>query len=169
MEEILDDLSSLLHRCFSIFQRQFVRSWNELDSRQLFRIAAIIGGYLLIRPIIVKFFEKGHKSAMAKEDEKKKKKKKSKTVPAIAKKISPNTLRYGHLKGLVDVSDDTDSESEEAKKPATEEEKQDQKVRRRQRRVLRAKLDEDEAQQLVEEEWDDPDLTDLFPPPPTKR
>lgn len=153
----------------SLFERQYQRSHDELDRRLIFRIVAIVLGYLIVRPVIVKFMDRTHKASMNRQEPTKYKDKSG------FKKKSPNQLRFGHLGAEIEVSDDTDSDNDEStagttgRKVMTEEEKHEQSVRRRQRRVLRAKLDESELQKFAEDEWEDPDLVDLFPPPPPEK
>jgi Protein trafficking PGA2 len=160
MEALLESISSFFDRCLSLLQRQFQRTYDELDTRQFLQICAVIVGYLVVRPFFFKLFGVGLNSSSEKDRPRKTKK----TKAAVPNKTSPNTLRYGPLSQEVEVSDDTASDDSDAK-PVTEEDKKDQKTRRRQRRVLRAKLDEDEMRKLEDDEWNDPDIADLMPPP----
>lgn len=160
MEALFESISGFLDRCLSLLQRQFQRTYDELDTRQALQLCAIIVGYLIVRPFIFKLFSVGQNSSSEKDLQKKKTRK---TKAGVPKKTSPNTLRYGPLSQEVEVSDDTASDDSDAK-PVTEEDKKDQKTRRRQRRLLRAKLDEEEMRKLEEDEWEDPDIADLMPP-----
>jgi len=105
------------------------------------RLLVIVGGYMLLRPLALKFIAKGAVRKMEEADEKEK---------AMAK-ITPNELRGA--KAQLEEQDDEDTGDGTAVDWG-------QKARRRQRQLLKAMLEAEELRK--QEEEDDKDIDEFL-------
>jgi hypothetical protein len=117
------------------FTNNLKATFDGMSPEKWIRLVIIIGGYMLLRPYLVKFASK--QQMQQHQDEEKESK----------AKISPNELR-----GKVNLPEDSDEE-EEAQASSTNWGK---KARKRQRNMIKKMLDAEE-QRLREQQEDDED------------
>ncbi|KAM0204384.1 hypothetical protein ACHAPA_005624 [Fusarium lateritium] len=114
-------------------------AFDSMDTKAWIRLTVIVGGYMLLRPLALKFITKGAVQKMEDADEQEKQK----------AQISPNELR-----GLAEDEPDIDAEGDGT---GTD---WGQKARVRQRTMLKDMLEAEERRR--EEEEDDKDIADLL-------
>jgi hypothetical protein len=114
-------------------------AFDSMDTKAWLRLTVIVGGYMLLRPLALKFITKGAVAKMEDADEQEKRK----------AQISPNELR-----GLAEDEPDIDAEGDGT---GTD---WGQKARVRQRTMLKEMLEAEERRR--EEEEDDKDIADLL-------
>ncbi|SPJ83850.1 uncharacterized protein FTOL_10366 [Fusarium torulosum] len=114
-------------------------AFDSMDTKAWLRLTVIVGGYMLLRPLALKFITKGAVAKMEDADEQEKRK----------AQISPNELR-----GLAENEPDIDAEGDGT---GTD---WGQKARVRQRTMLKEMLEAEERRR--EEEEDDKDIADLL-------
>ncbi|KAM0435226.1 hypothetical protein ACHAPT_003316 [Fusarium lateritium] len=115
------------------------KTFNDMTMQSWIRLVVIVGGYMLLRPYMMKFVTKGAVRKMEEEDEREKRK----------AQISPNELR-----GLVEEEPEIDEEGDGTGADWG------QKARVRQRTMLKELLEAEEQRRLEEEE--DKDIADLL-------
>ncbi|KAI8657505.1 hypothetical protein NCS57_01128700 [Fusarium keratoplasticum] len=114
-------------------------TFNNMTMQSWIRLVVIVGGYMLLRPYMMKFVTKGAVKKMEEEDEREQRK----------AQISPNELR-----GLVEEEPEIDEEGDGTGADWG------QKARVRQRTMLKNLLEAEEQRRLEEEE--DKDIADLL-------
>ncbi|KAF4465858.1 trafficking PGA2 domain-containing [Fusarium albosuccineum] len=114
-------------------------TFNNMTMQSWIRLVVIVGGYMLLRPYMMKFVTKGAVRKMEEEDEKEKRK----------AQISPNELR-----GLIEEEPEIDEEGDGTGADWG------QKARVRQRTMLKDLLEAEERRR--EEEEEDKDIADLL-------
>ncbi|KAF4332118.1 trafficking PGA2 domain protein [Fusarium beomiforme] len=114
-------------------------AFESMDTKAWIRLTVIVGGYMLLRPLFLKFVTKGAVQKMEDEDAREKRK----------AQISPNELR-----GLVEDEPEIDEEGDGTGADWG------QKARVRQRTMLKDLLEAEERRR--EEEEDDKDIADLL-------
>jgi hypothetical protein len=114
-------------------------AFEAMDTKAWIRLIVIVGGYMLLRPLALKFITKGAVQKMEDEDAKEKRK----------AQISPNELR-----GLAEDEPEIDEEGDGTGADWG------QKARVRQRTMLKDLLEAEERRR--EEEEDDKDIADLL-------
>ncbi|RMJ04840.1 hypothetical protein BHE90_013498 [Fusarium euwallaceae] len=114
-------------------------TFNNMTMQSWIRLVVIVGGYMLLRPYMMKFVTKGAVRKMEEEDEREQRK----------AQISPNELR-----GLVEEEPEIDEEGDGTGADWG------QKARVRQRTMLKNMLEAEEQRRLEEEE--DKDIADLL-------
>ncbi|KAM0243133.1 hypothetical protein ACHAP5_006852 [Fusarium lateritium] len=114
-------------------------AFDSMDTKAWIRLTVIVGGYMLLRPLALKFITKGAVQKMEDADEQEKHK----------AQISPNELR-----GLAEDEPDIDVEGDGTGADWG------QKARVRQRTMLKDMLEAEERRR--EEEEDDKDIADLL-------
>ncbi|KAF5580045.1 trafficking PGA2 domain-containing protein [Fusarium pseudoanthophilum] len=114
-------------------------AFDSMDTKAWLRLTVIVGGYMLLRPLFLKFVTKGAVQKMEDEDAREKRK----------AQISPNELR-----GLVEDEPEIDEEGDGTGADWG------QKARVRQRTMLKDLLEAEERRR--EEEEDDKDIADLL-------
>ncbi|KAM5342567.1 hypothetical protein ACJ41O_013533 [Fusarium nematophilum] len=112
-------------------------TFNNMTMQSWIRLVVIVGGYMLLRPYMMKIVTKGAVKKLEEQDRKEK------------AQISPNELR-----GLVEDEDDIDEEGDGTGADWG------QKARVRQRTMLKNLLDAEERRR--QEEWEDKDIEDLL-------
>ncbi|AEO62681.1 d91c2a8f-e57a-4b5f-89e2-91e5767f3389 [Thermothielavioides terrestris] len=144
----MDNLANLASTVGDRFVTNLKGSFTDLTLEKFIRIVIVAGGYLLLRPYLLKL---GGRAQMRAHEEE------AARADAVAKaKISPNELR-----GRVQIPDDTDDEDERAAEASGPE--WGKKARRRQREMIRKLLDAEE-QRLREsqEELEDKDIEEFL-------
>jgi hypothetical protein len=131
IEEFIDTIFKYGNNASHNFQSSF----SNMTPRAWIRLIAIVGGYFLIRPFLLKMAANHAMKTMEEEQEKEKQKQKA--------KISPNELR-----GVSDMIEDQEAE-ETGDGTAAD---WGQKARLRQRKVVRQLLEAEEMRRLEEEE-----------------
>ncbi|SZF04638.1 unnamed protein product [Blumeria hordei] len=124
--------------------------WDGMCLRDYIRIVIIVGGYLLLRPYLLKFAAKIQAKQYAKAADA--------DVSATSDKLSPNRLRGT---GAVDLtqSDSEDNENDRIASGAD----WGTKARKRQKRAIKKILEEKEEKMLeAEGEIDDKEIMDLL-------
>lgn len=114
-------------------------TFNNMTMQSWIRLIVIVGGYMLLRPYMMKFVTKGAVRKMEEEDEREKRK----------AQISPNELR-GLTEEEPEIDEDGDGTGADW----------GQKARVRQRTMLKNLLEAEEQRRLEEEE--DKDIADLL-------
>ncbi|UPK94741.1 hypothetical protein LCI18_005676 [Fusarium solani-melongenae] len=114
-------------------------TFNNMTMQSWIRLVVIVGGYMLLRPYMMKFVTKGAVKKMEEQDEREQRK----------AQISPNELR-----GLVEEEPEIDQEGDGTGADWG------QKARVRQRTMLKNLLEAEEQRRLEEEE--DKDIADLL-------
>ncbi|KAG9505994.1 hypothetical protein J7337_002968 [Fusarium musae] len=114
-------------------------AFDNMDTKAWLRLTVVVGGYMLLRPLFLKFVTKGAVQRMEDEDAREKRK----------AQISPNELR-----GLVEDEPEIDEEGDGTGADWG------QKARVRQRTMLKDLLEAEERRR--EEEEDDKDIADLL-------
>ncbi|KAJ4187947.1 Hypothetical protein NCS54_01138300 [Fusarium falciforme] len=114
-------------------------TFNNMTMQSWIRLVVIVGGYMLLRPYMMKFVTKGAVKKMEEEDEREQRK----------AQISPNELR-----GLAEEEPEIDEEGDGTGADWG------QKARVRQRTMLKNLLEAEEQRRLEEEE--DKDIADLL-------
>lgn len=114
-------------------------TFNNMTMQSWIRLVVIVGGYMLLRPYMMKFVTKGAVKKMEEQDEREQRK----------AQISPNELR-----GLVEEEPEIDEQGDGTGADWG------QKARVRQRTMLKNMLEAEEQRRLEEEE--DKDIADLL-------
>ena len=118
-------------------------AFNSMTVHNWLRLVVVVGGYLLLRPLALKFITKGAVKKMEEQDEKEKAEAKA--------KISPNQLR-----GEFSDGEEDDEEEEGAASGAS----WGQKARVRQRVMLKQMMEAEERRK--QEEEDDKDIEEFL-------
>ena len=123
----------------------FQESFSRMTAKHWLRLICVVGGYVLLRPYVLKMAANHAMKEMEKQQDKEKEQEKQKA------KISPNDLR-----GVSDVLDE--QEADDAGDGTSAD--WGQKARLRQRNVVRQLLEAEEERRLEEE--DDKFIADLL-------
>lgn len=110
------DVSSLLHEFFSGITNYFIDTLRNLHTslttpkaRYWIRLCVIVGGYIMIRPLIELFFRKLFERKMEREEARKKEQEAAFTEPGKKAKMSANSLRSsGKVLGEVDSEEEAE-------------------------------------------------------------
>ncbi|KAH8594611.1 protein trafficking Pga2, partial [Bisporella sp. PMI_857] len=129
------------------FYTNVIHTVDGMDAKRWIRLVAIVGAYLLFRPLWIKFGayvqEKEHEKPISTED--------LEVMAGGKPKLTPNDIRGNPVR----LPDDSESE-DEAESTGAEWGK---KARKRQRQVLRRILEQEEA--LLKEQQENEDDKDI--------
>ncbi|KAI1498216.1 DUF1531-domain-containing protein [Biscogniauxia marginata] len=139
-----ESVSNLAKLVSSRFTNNVGESFNSMTTQQWIRLIVVVGGYMLLRPYVIKMGANHQVKQLEKqhaEDERE-----------AQAQLSPNNLR-----GKIDIPEDSDEEGEgEGEKASTSASDWGKKARKRQRNMIKQLLEVEEKrlQELQEDEED---------------
>ncbi|KAL1987836.1 hypothetical protein VTN96DRAFT_2239 [Rasamsonia emersonii] len=151
------DVSSLLHEFFSGIANYFIDTLRNLHTslttpkaRYWIRLCVIVGGYIMIRPLIELFFRKLFERKMEREEARKKEQEAAFTEPGKKAKMSANSLRSSG-KVLGEVNSDEEEEINKKNGKLSGVPDWGKGARKRQKKYLK-NLQQKRAEELTEQE-----------------
>lgn len=133
------------------FKRNTIGSVAHMDTKNWLRLIAIVGGYLLVRPYVVKWGIDHQKAQLEKEGRKTEEERKA--------AAAANALRG--ISGEESDEDEVVDEGDAADIKVDGEPNWGRRARVRQRKNIKKVLDEREKRALMED-WSDEDVSDLL-------
>ena len=137
--------SSNFHAWVQDFRANAAQSSKSLTAKDYIRLLAIVGGYCLLRPYLVKLGGRFQASDHARELD---------DTEVLSAATSPNALR-----GQIDVPDDTDSGEEVGGATGTN---WGRNARRRQRKMIKSIVEAEEKLRAEQEEADSDEEIEEF-------